>query len=995
MEATESKLYLLSRAEVKVEASSASSLRPEFDVKSTSGSMPVNFSINWSDRRDAHGDRERKVSTGTRRDGVWCMVQCRLVVWSAVMVALCVIVRRHLASCQFHFCFFCKNPAQAVAGRSQAHSSTCAPIMRPPSAGLRRHAASALACPACRSRFPIGSSSASGFGGRRSFGSSNASPSSWYDRIRRIVAGSSSSDDDDQKDASSANTSNMSNSKRASAHRPRVIDTDTSAAVITAEGAHIDGQQSADTGTTSVSDPKPAAASTTLPAWSRHWSEEFGPFSSVSDRKRQIRRRQKLESTRRIVLIAAERVLEPSAVALLGMSASLVLGIGAAEALLLVDPIHWPSVMVGVWDVAGASSEAVEVASTGAAGGGETLQSSAYGTADVAKFVARYALEQLLPSTVWSTQDGNLVAAAMGYGDGGGGGDATAAATASLLRQLDPLVPSDASALLALGFCQTLRSMAAGFMLLAQLVRAGAIGAQAPSVYEERVRLGREPPMLPSGGTAGGSFGKEGGWNAADQPGLIVRFCGRESNIISTSLRRMGHRVFPVFEEPFSKVSHLIAQHSDGHRIPVFWSVRPDRYGSSFSWEGFPVSQDCLVRTSTGKNILLLEADATNANDPLALGDQALDLTLDDSSQGFRRIEELYANRLGSKRFRTLKVFLGNTLEVETSGGGHSYTLRHRVKYSKEVDVLIDSRAPILGEILRWCDRVTAGRQSVLSASGRKIVLFQTSSRQYFLSLQLLLEDYGYEVHDPLDWHGLSELPVGEEAISSQDNDTERKFRSLLGILNADNKKSPNAHSLQDVSRLARLPRLIYYGKTAETVNAVQALVDAGGVDAANCCALLDKEDGTRFLESNLATGQIELVQRGDATAEHNAFLRPHQSTIVEGNEGETTVASKKKAAGLHVICSSAIYDDLFRQVRQWTRMGYSAQNIQTELDGRYSIILRQSKFVGEAVAEATETEVKQEEGGMTTDEAAEQPSGASETDYFGEDIPVEQSTKP
>ena len=858
------------------------------------------------------------------------------------------------------------------------------PIMRSPSAGLRRHAASGLACPACRS-----------------FGTnSNASPSSWYDRIRRIVAGSSSVDDDDQKDASSAkNTNNMSNSKRASANRPRVIDTDTSAAVITAEGAHFDGQQSADAGTTSVSDPKPAAASTTLPAWSRHWSEEFGPLSSASDRNRQIRRRQKLESTRRIVRIAAERVLEPSAVALLGMSASLVLGIGAAEALLLVDPIHWPSVMVGVCDVAGSSAEAVEVASTGAAasGGGETLQSSAYGTADVAKFVARYALEQLLPSTVWSTQDGNLVAAAMGYGGDEGGGDATVAATVSLLRQLDPLVPSDASALLALGFCQTLRSMAAGFMLLAQLVRAGAIGAQAPSVYEERVRLGREPPiLLPSGGTAGGSFGKEGGWNAADQPGLIVRFCGRESNIISTSLRRMGHRVFPVFEEPFSKVSHLIAQHSDGHRIPVFWSVRPDRYGSSFSWEGFPVSQDCLVRTSTGKNILLLEADATNANDPLALGEQALDLTLDDSSQGFRRIEELYANRLGSKRFRTLKVFLGNTLEVETSGGGHSYTLRHRVKYSKEVDVLIDSRAPILGEILRWCDRVTAGRQSVLSASGRKIVLFQTSSRQYFLSLQLLLEDYGYEVHDPLDWHGLSELPVGEEAISSQDNDSERKFRSLLGILNADNQKSPNAHSLQDVSRLTRLPRLIYYGKTAETVNAVQALVDAGGVDAANCCALLDKEDGTRFLESNLAKDQIELVQRGDATAEHNAFLRPHQSRIVEGNEDEPTahVASKKKAAGLHVICSSAIYDDLFRQVRQWTRMGYSAQNIQTELDGRYSIILRQSKFVGEAVAEATETEAKQEEGGMT-DEASEQPSGTSDTDYFGEDIPVEPSTKP
>ena len=73
MEATESKLYLLSRAEEKVEASSASSLRLEFDDKS-SGSIDVNLSIKLSDRRDARGERDRKVSTGTRRDGVWCMV---------------------------------------------------------------------------------------------------------------------------------------------------------------------------------------------------------------------------------------------------------------------------------------------------------------------------------------------------------------------------------------------------------------------------------------------------------------------------------------------------------------------------------------------------------------------------------------------------------------------------------------------------------------------------------------------------------------------------------------------------------------------------------------------------------------------------------------------------------------------------------------------------------------------------------------------------------
>ena len=807
----------------------------------------------------------------------------------------------------------------------------------------------------------------------RSFGTGS---SSWFDQLKRIIAGSESSNKEQNVESTDEKPQTSAASKASATSK--LIDTDTADASLSSAGdkTSLAGSEIADSNNNNNNSTKTTTkaqvAVSTLPTWSKHWSEEFGKLSP-SDQK-SIRRRQKLESTRRIVKIAAERVLEPSAVALLGMSASLVMGIGAAEAMLLIDPAN-----LDLTSMASGMDLSIDTADSSHA-------VVTYGPTDVAEFVARYSLEQLLPSTVWSTQDGNLIAAAMGYG---GGGDA--ALTTSLLRQLDPNVPSDASTLLALGFCQTLRSMAAGFMLLTQLVRAGTIGAQAPSVYEERVRSGLEPPILLSNGGIGGRKGRGRDMtNKKDQPGLIVRFCGRESNIISTSMRRMGHRVFPVFEDPFTKVSYLISQHSESHRIPVFWSVRPDRYGSSYSWDGFPVSQDCLVRTSTGKSILLLEADATNANDPLALGDQALDLTLDDSSQGFRRIEELYSNKLGSKRFRTLKVYLGNTLEVETSGGGHSYTLRHRVKYSKEVDVLIDSRAPILGEILKWCDRVTAGKKSV-SASGRKIILFQTSSRQYFLSLQLLLKDYGYEVHDPLDWHVLSELSTNNDERNTEPdgNVSETKSRSLLGILNADQGKLPNAHSLQDVSRLTRLPRLIFYGKTAETVNAVQALVDAGGVDAANCCALLDKEDGTRFLESSLANDKIELIQRGES------FLRPHQLDVVEDDANQSSSSSsKKKAAGLHIICSSAIYDDLYRQVRQWTRMGYCASDIQAELDGRYHAILRQSKAVREVVAEATEiVEINKKNEGAEV--SADQTLPASnESDTFGEDLPVEEETK-
>ena len=64
--------------------------------------------------------------------------------------------------------------------------------------------------------------------------------------------------------------------------------------------------------------------------------------------------------------------------------------------------------------------------------------------------------------------------------------------------------------------------------------------------------------------------------------------------------------------------------------------------------------------------------------------------------------------------------------------------------------------------------------------------------------------------------------------------------------------------------------------------------------------------------------------------------MRPHQSDIVENGADKSIspLDSPKKAAGLYMICSSAIYDDLYRQVRQWTRMGYPALDIQAELEG-------------------------------------------------------------
>jgi hypothetical protein len=348
-----------------------------------------------------------------------------------------------------------------------------------------------------------------------------------------------------------------------------------------------------------------------LPNWLEKWEDEFPAATDMDRQKRSF------ESGKRIFNIAVKSVLEPRTIKLVVMSSAVVLGLGAAEGTLLCSKLPF-----------------VECFDSGV-------------------FALRYSAENLLPSCIWSTSDATLVASALGYDPH------------QLLKQFDPSSASDASTQLHVVQLASGRSIVAGFMLLAQLVRAVNISANAARIYEKNIRLGKEPPLL----------------HGVDQ--RVVRLCGRESDVTAVSLKRSGANIFPVYESP-DRVQHLVQEYSDGGRSPVFWSVNHGYYGYGFSWDDFPVDEDCFIHSTTGRNILCLEADATNSDDPLSLGDQSLDLNIDDASQGFRRIQDLYKKAREESfipPFRTLRVFLGNSLEESKSGGGYSYTLRHRVRY--------------------------------------------------------------------------------------------------------------------------------------------------------------------------------------------------------------------------------------------------------------------------------------------------------------------------
>jgi hypothetical protein len=693
---------------------------------------------------------------------------------------------------------------------------------------------------------------------------------------------------------------------------------------------------------------------------------------------------------------AVQRVLEPPTLHVLAAAGGATLGIGAVEGTLLCR--EWPII--------------------------ESL--------DAARFVLYYTTQNLFPSVVWETHDAVLVATSLGL-------DPTV-----LLHDLSGHNADSATLLLRTQWLGTARYFFAGFMMIAQLFRAATISTDCWTEYQQRIVNGREPPLrIPKGG-------------------LIVRLCGLDSHhLTEVSLKRMGSHLFPVFEHP-ETVRFLVRQYSLGKQRPVYWCCRPGLYWRKHSWERFPAHMDCLVMADRDPHdkILILEADATNGNDPLSIGNTALDLTLEDASEGFRRILQRYRQRglEAGRDFRTLRVYLGNSMEVTQTGGGHSYTIRHRVRYAKEMDVLVDSRAPVLSKLLDWCASVTAGKKD-----DDKKIFFQTSSREYFLNLKSLLKQYGYDIYDPLDLRMLHTLRASlqkqeeqqQHPANTMDGSTnDNAARSFLGVLLDDPKylaeeldehgaflsnsffaaptaalakdhdSSSNNKSdlggagagagevckdgqarevapasgkataavvattakemLRKVVRLAKLPRLVHMETTAKTVNAVEALITVGEVDASSCCALLDRHEGVVVLEETLQH-RSEFVQsqkyqwqrKGSSSGGSSEASSPSRTGTAgatdeeptsDVNDGEgsdpsstivTTARSPKAPSlgtggGLQFICSSSIHDDILRQVRYWARQGYSAAAIQNEIDTQYQAILLQSHTVQKQVTTMT-----------------------------------------
>ncbi|ETN02099.1 hypothetical protein PPTG_16752 [Phytophthora nicotianae INRA-310] len=620
--------------------------------------------------------------------------------------------------------------------------------------------------------------------------------------------------------------------------------------------------------------------------------QEF-PGRSVIDRHAMTLSRE-MQVLLRIARVSVHSIAQPARLALLGVCSSGVMGLSAYEAYLLLDSVQ-PF------------------------------------TVDSLLFMYKYATHNFLASCIWETRAPELVAQSLGL-------DPT-----QLLRAFHPATSSaDATLQLRIMSVFTTRAMLAGFMVVTQLLNIVRASGTAAFGYLENVYNGLEPPL-----------------QGIEE--RIIRLAGKESDVTEVSMARYGAHILPVFEDP-ERHRHLVAQWSLGGRVPCIWRVPKGQYGFRHSWTGLHVDGSFLLRTTTGKYILCIEADATlkdRAFELRVMPETPLpkdeELSIEDASQAYRLVERQAALAL-KRPFRSLCVLLGDSRQPCDLGGESFVTLRERMRLKQEVNVLIDSKAPLLLEVLKWCGRFVDDRKT--------LVLDVTPHN--FTPLKLFLEHYGYAVLTPAEavdfeereraeiaaetkmkaeaeeqeerhcqeleeqelalaaasWaKGRPRAPVLDSKNKNNDNSQiaeENNENSKIAEKNGDSahnksttpeksavKDKENGKDKSDESPAARrgkkpekLPRLLYYPTTAATINAVHATLTSGDglSDPRRCCVLINQPFGLEHLD--------ELAE----------------------DAGEK----------FHPVCAAEIYDDYFRQVRIWTRMGHSAAVIQRELDQRF-----------------------------------------------------------
>jgi hypothetical protein len=127
-------------------------------------------------------------------------------------------------------------------------------------------------------------------------------------------------------------------------------------------------------------------------------------------------------------------------------------------------------------------------------------------------------------------------------------------------------------------------------------------------------------------------------------------------------------------------------------------------------------------------------------------------------------------------------------------------------------------------------------------------------------------------------------------------------------LIDESTEKGQSQDMLHQITKLSNHPHLVYYERTTEMVNVLQALVTVGEVDAVNCCVMLDKQEGTLILKGILNEQPTLVQEKGKIKWEckqANHDKKSDESGCDKAGQRELVVFTSSAHPQLMMTCST------------------------------------------------------------------------------------------
>lgn len=219
-------------------------------------------------------------------------------------------------------------------------------------------------------------------------------------------------------------------------------------------------------------------------------------------------------------------------------------------------------------------------------------------------------------------------------------------------------------------------------------------------------------------------------------------FLGGEQSgpLVAAMLSDLTH-IFPIVEKP-EAVSALAELASKGGQYAFYLRLDGNHYENPGQWNKLTFRRNWLTKTDDGKRkYLLIVGDGSVYEEAIDLHDQPKqDLDVKELQVATQALQTR-ATECGIREdeYQTVTVYIGNArLERKSGSGEFKKTDRQLARRYKNVDIWIDTRAPLVEKILEW-------------VGNNKAIVFDTLNQEYFKNLKKLMEERGINVFDAND----------------------------------------------------------------------------------------------------------------------------------------------------------------------------------------------------------------------------------------------------